>query len=271
MQGIALWWWSPNPNYGGSGNTDYTPQHKPALDTIRNAWTGGSTGGTPPPSGTPKFTATGSAPAAGNTGTAIALGATIKDTGDAASNIIIDMEVWQGGNKVFQKFTEGQSFAAGAAKTFSASWTPSSSGTYTLKVAVFGAGWSPTYVWNDSAATITVGTGGTSGGTGGSGGSSSGQVTNVWWPTDGAHVSGTVPFKAMLEGRGVSTYSMYWRVGTGGLVEMPTNNTDYPHKESLVDLSGWNWLGAGPYPITFVSKDSGGNTIGTKSINIWIP
>jgi hypothetical protein len=178
--------------------------------------------------------------------------------------------VWQGSTKVFQKFVEGQSFAAGATKTFSASWTPSSSGTYTLKVAVFGSGWSPTYAWNDSAATITVGSGGTSGG-GGSGGSTGSAVTNVWWPTDGAHVSGTVPFKAMLEGRDVSTYSMSWRVGNGSLVSMYNSNTDYPHKEAMVNVSSWTWQGSGPYPVTFVSKDSGGATIGSKTINIFVP
>jgi hypothetical protein len=63
---------------------------------------------------------------------------------------------------------------------------------------------------------------------------------------------------------------MYWQVDGDQLNEMQNNDTDYPHKEVLVDLSGWNWKNEGPYNINFVSKDLAGNTISQKSVNIYI-
>src|SRR5947208_3149974 len=32
----------------------------------------------------------------------------------------------------------------------------------------------------------------------------------VWWPTEGAHMQGTQPFKAMVQGLDVSNYDMSW-------------------------------------------------------------
>jgi hypothetical protein len=49
---------------------------------------------------------------------------------------------------------------------------------------------------------------------------------------------------------------------------MPTNLTDYPHKESLVDLSGWNWKGSGPYRLSSVAKTAQGATLSERQINI---
>lgn len=66
MQGVDLWWWSPDPTYGGQGNTDYTPHNKPAEQTLTNWWSGsggsgggggssggGGSGSTAPAPGTP--------------------------------------------------------------------------------------------------------------------------------------------------------------------------------------------------------------------------
>jgi len=90
----------------------------------------------------------------------------------------------------------------------------------------------------------------------------------VWWPTDGAHVIGTQPFKALVDGMSVDQYDMYWQVDGGGLVLMPSSYTGYPHKETAVDLSGWNWKGKGPYIITFVAKQNG-VTITQRSVSIY--
>jgi hypothetical protein len=49
---------------------------------------------------------------------------------------------------------------------------------------------------------------------------------------------------------------------------MANSTQDYPHKESLVDLTGWNWKGTGPYNINFVAQDFNGTTIKQKSVNI---
>lgn len=90
----------------------------------------------------------------------------------------------------------------------------------------------------------------------------------VWWPTDGAHVTNVQPFKAMVEGLSVDKYDMYWQVDGGALVTMPSNYNGYPHKETMVDVSGWTWKGKGPYTVTFVAK-VGGGVIGQRTVNIY--
>lgn len=66
-------------------------------------------------------------------------------------------------------------------------------------------------------------------------------------------MSGVQPFKALVTNLAVSQYTMHWQVDGGGLVLMPDNAQDYPHKEVSVDLSGWNWHGSGPYSVNFVA------------------
>lgn len=154
VQGMTLWWWSPNPNYGGSGNTDYTPQNKPAQNTLKNWWTKSASGGTTPPPTTPLPT---------------------------------------------------------------------------------------------------------------------GGSTSVWWPTNGVHVGGLQPFKALLEDVDVSQYDMFWQVDSGNQVPMYTSVEAWPHKENWVDFTGWNWKGSAPYTITFTSKNKSGATISTKSVQIYTP
>jgi hypothetical protein len=94
--------------------------------------------------------------------------------------------------------------------------------------------------------------------------------TDIWWPTNNAGVSGVQPFKAMVENLELSHYRMYWQVDGDRLNEMVDDSRDYPHKEAMVDLTGWRWRGEGPYVLTFVSKDLSGNMIGKKSVNIWV-
>ena len=91
---------------------------------------------------------------------------------------------------------------------------------------------------------------------------------STWWPTDGVTLSGTQPFKARVENMALSAYQMYWQVDGGQLNLMSDNQTDGAHKESSVNVSGWNWRGAGPYTITFVAKDLTGKTLATKSVTI---
>lgn len=272
MQGVVLWWWSANPNYGGSGNTDYTPQNKPAQEVLKEWWIGGGPPPPPPPPNGPvTFTTSGSAsPSTPSVGQNTVVSASVTASSGSTSGAIIDLEVYDGGTRVFQQFFQDQNFSSGQARQYNASWTPGSSGTYTFKIGVFNNSWSQNYVWNDSAATVNVGS--TSSpppppppppSPGGS------AVTNIWWPSDGVQVTGVQPFKAMVENKEVSQYTMYWQVDAGELVPMPTNMTDYPHKEAFVDLTNWNWRGAGPYTVNFVSKDGGGATISQKSIQIW--
>ncbi len=93
---------------------------------------------------------------------------------------------------------------------------------------------------------------------------------DVWWPTEGAHVSGTQPFKGLVSGRTVSDYSMFWSVDNGQENSMYDSYQDYPHKEAAVNLSGWNWHGSGPYAIALIAREKNGVEIGRKVVHIWI-
>jgi len=95
------------------------------------------------------------------------------------------------------------------------------------------------------------------------------EVINTWWPTDGAHVTGVQPFKAMVPGLDVSKYEMFWQVDGGQWNWMDSNYTDYQHKETSVDLSGWSWKGSGPYKVTFIARKSG-RVIAQMSVTIYI-
>lgn len=92
----------------------------------------------------------------------------------------------------------------------------------------------------------------------------------VWWPTQNAQLTGTTPFKAMVQNQTIDQYTMYWQVDSGQKNEMSNSYQDYPHKEYLVDLAGWNWKGHGPYTLTFSAYDLNGNKLGEKFITIYI-
>jgi endoglucanase len=92
---------------------------------------------------------------------------------------------------------------------------------------------------------------------------------SVWWPVNNAVLTGEQPFKAVLEGRPYDQYDMYWQVDNGQHNFMPTHFQDYPHKEALVNLSGWNWRGTGPYVVTFIAKDANSNELGRYSVTIF--
>jgi hypothetical protein len=83
-------------------------------------------------------------------------------------NALVDFEVYNAeGAKVYQMVwpnTRGPqvvSFVAGRPRTFQTTWHvpgKQAADTFTFKVGVFGVGWKPTYVWDNAAATFTVGT-----------------------------------------------------------------------------------------------------------------
>ncbi len=78
------------------------------------------------------------------------------------SGTIVDFYVYDAsGHLVAQTWQSPVALAAGASQTAKAAWSVPATlapGTYTLKVGVFGAGWSPLYAWDDAASTFTVGT-----------------------------------------------------------------------------------------------------------------
>jgi hypothetical protein len=303
MNGIYMWNWNSDSS-GGPGNTDYTPQGKPAQQTITSWWANGNnnppvgggggtgtttTGTTTPPGGTTggsntTFSMTGSVspaqPVSGQSST-ITVQASAKGT---VTNALVDVEVYNSsGSKVFQKYFEGQNLNQ-TPLSLQTAWTPSATGNYTVRGGIFTSNWSSNLYWNDSIVSFTVGSTPTSGGgtggtgtttTGGGGGTTtpppSGSFnTNIWWPKDGSSVNGVQPFKYNVDGIDASQYTGFWQVDGDRLNEMQTSTQDYPHKEVLVDVSGWSWKGNGPYTINFVSKDNSGNVISQKSVNITI-
>ncbi len=261
LAGMSLWQWDPSPTAGGAGDLNYTPQNKPA-QAVMTAWLGGV--------GVP-YSAPNVLLGAGISSTTIAvnqpitLTAQVTNTGGAISNGIIDLEVYNAsGTQVYQSFAQNQTLGA-TMVPYSVSWTPPSAGVYTVKVGAFSGDWSANYAWDNQAEIITVTapapvvhpT-------------SAPVIIDVWWPTTNTTISGTLPFKAMVENMSVNAYTMYWQVDGGALNGMYISNTDYPHYEQEVDVSGWNWRGTGPYQITFVAKNSSGTTIGTQTIPVMI-
>ncbi len=95
-------------------------------------------------------------------------------------------------------------------------------------------------------------------------------MLDIWWVTDSETVDGEQPFKAMVEGYELDEYTMYWQVDGDQLNEMGDSLEDYPHKESMVDLTNWNWDEQGEYEITFIAKNNDGEIISQKSVTIFV-
>jgi hypothetical protein len=98
-------------------------------------------------------------PATVSPGQTVTLAASI-ESGAAANNMIVDLEVYtSGGVKVGQTYYQSQNFAARQTKSYSWKYkvpSSSSSGRYTLMVGVFTANWSSDVFWDSSAASFTV-------------------------------------------------------------------------------------------------------------------
>ncbi len=92
---------------------------------------------------------------------------------------------------------------------------------------------------------------------------------NVWWPTSGAHLQGSQPFKAQVSGLDVSQYEMFWQVDGGSWVPMSNSYTDYQHKEAQVDLTSWSWRGSGPYAVNFIAQQNGA-VVAQQSIDLYV-
>ena len=91
-------------------------------------------------------------------GTAVTFTATVTDTGATLNDGVVDIEIYDAaGQKVGQQFFTGQKLATGNPGAYRYAWVaPSSSGTYTMKVGIFGPNWTPLYSWDNSAATVGV-------------------------------------------------------------------------------------------------------------------
>jgi hypothetical protein len=96
------------------------------------------------------------------------------------------------------------------------------------------------------------------------------STISVWSPTQNATLSGLQSFKALLQGAALSSYKMYWSVDGGKQTLMANSQVGGPHKEAAVDVTGWNWRGAGPYTITFVVKDLKNRVTAQANVTIYV-
>jgi hypothetical protein len=63
---------------------------------------------------------------------------------------------------------------------------------------------------------------------------------------------------------------MYWQVDSGTLNLMQDSTVDAPHKEYIVDVTGWTWRGNGPYTVNFVAKDLSGNILVQRAVSVTV-
>lgn len=211
----------------------------------------------------------------------------IGNQGTTRSNAIVDIEIYDGANrKVFQKYFEGQTLLSNWTRAYLMQWTPPAAGYYTVKVGLFTDHWSQNIYWNDNAGKLTVAASVPTPLTTPTPATLPAPATptpapsesslptassiQIWWPTANAALSGVQPFKALLSGRALADYQMYWQVDGGQLNLMDNSTLEAPHKEVLVDLTNWNWRGAGPYILNFVAKNANDQTLAQKPVSITI-
>lgn len=279
IDGVSFWDWSSDPNAGGPNNGDYTPQNKPAQDVMKQWFTQANTAAPPITLSAAGYTVSSIAPSAPTVGFSVSIPVSVRHS-SGANDMIVDIEIYNAQNqRVSQRYFEAQQLTT-TPKTFTASWTPTSTGTYTVKVGIFTANWQSAVLWNDSLQTFAVGsatqppvapttpvvTQPTSPTPSTPPISTSNLPTaiSIWWP--GGTVSGVQPYKAVIDGRDISTYDMYWQVDSGVLNRMGNDSNPSAHKESLVDMTNWSWNASGSYTINFVAKDKAGQTLSQKSV-----
>ena len=339
LEGIHMWDWSTDPNYGGPGNTDYTPWNKPAGQILFNYYSGTGTPApetpvkpepepetpeapvdpepetpttpttpepepeTPTTPGTPVNqdlvfeTTVINLPENPVVGQTVELEAEVTNVSSSdAQDALVNVEIYDAaGEQVFQEFVTNVDLAAGATGTYMMDWTPQAEGDYKVKVGVFSGDWQNLYSWFNEVKTIPVGivAGGANPDEDNNDADGEDDMTDtdleldeqdteddteeevtgqtmieVWWPGIGESVSGEQPFKAVLAGQSLSDYYMFWQVGGDAYNWMSDSNEGYPHKQSVVDLSNWNWNENGLYEITFIAQDLSGTDTHKKTVEI---
>jgi endoglucanase len=188
------------------------------------------------------------------------------ESGKEFKNIVVDIEIYdQNNTKVAQNFFNNQNFNNGVVKEYLLKWKPTVAGKYTVKAGIFSEDWSNNYMWANSLLEFEV-----------KAGSVLGENTltdsknsiDIWWPVDQFQASGVQPFKAVVNNLDLESYTIYWQVDGDRLNLMEDSLTDAPHKESLVDLSQWNWNNDKSYNLKFIAKDLMGNVFAEKSITL---
>lgn len=91
---------------------------------------------------------------------------------------------------------------------------------------------------------------------------------SVWWPSEGVVLNGVQPLKAVVDGKTVDQYRLFYSIDGGTKIELPTSLTDYPHKEISVDTALWT---SGNHTILFSATDQINNPIGQRLITVSTP
>jgi len=267
MRGVHFWDWLSDPGGGGPGKTDYTPQHKPAQNTLARWFRLGFQNGAnpiPPSASAAAFSSSAAVnPVAVSARQTAEITATVTATGGEATGIIVDAEVYNSGaQQVAQQLFESQTFKPGQSRGYSVSFTLPANDAYKVKIGVVNYNWSHVYSWNDDAAAF---------GQNSRSATRPASAITIWWPKNGSILSGMQePFKAMLSKTDVNTYNMYWQVDGGDLVLMANNDTLYPHKEFGANVSAWNWNGKGPYTVNFVAQSLSGKLLARQAVQVYL-
>ena len=91
-------------------------------------------------------------------GTSITIAANVRAS--QAALALVDVEVYNtDGEKIYQRYWDGQSFKKNRTRTFRTTWQVPANlapGVYTVKIGVFSPGWGVMHHWNNGARTFTV-------------------------------------------------------------------------------------------------------------------
>ncbi|MGH2634317.1 MAG: hypothetical protein ACRDG3_12975, partial [Tepidiformaceae bacterium] len=166
---------TPTPTATKSATPTPTRTASPTPTATRSAVPTATPTQTAPPTSTPTRTATATptpaktaipgwttsakaSPASLRAGQTETITASVRS--NTAVKALVDVEIYDpNGTKVFQRYYDNRSFAAGSAQSFAQGWrVPSNArkGTYRVMVGIFSPGWGTLYSWNSSAATFTV-------------------------------------------------------------------------------------------------------------------
>lgn len=189
--------------------------------------------------------------------------ASLKNLNDPVADAIVDIEIYKDGFKVYQKFFERQNFGTLETKSYSVGWTPTTAGNYRVKVGVFGRDWAMLYFWKDAGAFFSIDDSG-------NGVQLPARSIDIWWPTDGGIVSNIQLLKAIVRDMPVGQYEMFWRVDGGQANPMYDSPADWPHKEAMIDFSGWNWNSSGKYTVGIEAKNNSGSVITFRIITVTV-
>ncbi len=285
--GTYIWGWEVDPTAGGPDDTSYSPQNKPAQNTICKWYThdgaaecGGGYGGgpvdpdpTPDPDPAPTippedvdYSTTGSMPATANVGSSVhtTVDVTTNADVDGIVQVAIYDEEWQ---PVAYRDFHGQRLVAGQSSSYSMDWTPSAAGTYIVCLGVFKADWSVAYTYEmveDIQLVAVQGGGGAPAPDPGT--PSASYQIGLWWPNSSA-LQGNQPVKAIIDGLALADYDMYWQVDGSEWVLMQDSDEVSPHKRGTLET--WRWT-AGAHQLKLVAKDAAGNVIAQidQTINV---